>query len=407
MSEPKSESVTDTSSKTVEKASEAEIESSTLDDKPINTDAESNGNGTTAPEGNSPTPASGDGSPTTRTTHEAGFHHHVVPTDKSGALNVWVQGDLEDAHKDKDSKCVFLTCHDIGNNHHSFRKFIASSAFDDVRKRAVFVHVDLPGQEDNAEDIPDDQTFPTIQALGEDLITVLDQLRIKYCIGVGDGAGANIITRFGMMHVTRCLGVILLHPTANASTMLESFKDRFNKWKSNHVAASAENIVAFRKFGHKLEDTEDKEKALEEYKDTMKHKVNTKNMTKFTQAFHKRTDIVPSLKEGLKCDALVVVGTKSMNIRAAEYMHQNMDKTRSSLLKVDGVGNAMDEAPEKLASSILLFCKGLGLLTSVNLPGVGRRSSADKMRATGRQASLSMEDYDKPNIRRLSVTSKE
>ena len=42
-----------------------------------------------------------------------------------------------------------------------------------------------------------------MQALGEDLITVLDQLRIKYCIGIGDGAGANIITRFGMMHVTR------------------------------------------------------------------------------------------------------------------------------------------------------------------------------------------------------------
>ena len=41
------------------------------------------------------------------------------------------------------------------------------------------------------------------QALGEDLITVLDQLRIKYCIGIGDGAGANVMLRFGMMHVTR------------------------------------------------------------------------------------------------------------------------------------------------------------------------------------------------------------
>ena len=30
------------------------------------------------------------------------------------------QGDLEDAHKDKDSKTVFITCHDIGNNHYSF-----------------------------------------------------------------------------------------------------------------------------------------------------------------------------------------------------------------------------------------------------------------------------------------------
>ena len=57
-------------------------------------------------------------------------------------------------------------------------------------------------------------------------------------------------------------------------------------------------------------------------------KVNAKNMKKFIHAFHKRTDIVPNLKEGLKCDALVVVGTKSSNMHAAEYMHSSMDKVR-------------------------------------------------------------------------------
>jgi protein NDRG1 len=44
---------------------------------------------------------------------------------------------------------------------------------------------------------------------------------------------------------------------------------------------------------------------------------------------------------------------------------------------VDGVGNVVEDAPAKLANSILLFCKGLGWLTSVNLPGVERRSSTD------------------------------
>ena len=31
-------------------------------------------------------------------------------------------------------------------------------------------------------------------------MTVLDQLRIKHVIGLGDGAGANIMARFAMMH---------------------------------------------------------------------------------------------------------------------------------------------------------------------------------------------------------------
>ena len=42
-------------------------------------------------------------------------------------------------------------------------------------------------------DLPNDFLYPSMQHLGEDLVTVLDQLRIKYCIGLGDGAGSNII----------------------------------------------------------------------------------------------------------------------------------------------------------------------------------------------------------------------
>jgi len=303
--------------------------------------------------------------------HEVGFHHHVVPTERSGALNVYVQGDLEEAHREKDNKCVFLTVHDIGNNHGSFKKFVDSESFEEVKKRSIFVHIDVPGQENDASDLADG-TFPKIQFLGEDLITVLDQLRIKYCIGIGDGAGANIITRFGMMHVTRCLGVILLHPTANASTIVDGFKDKFQKFK---IKNSGENIVAFRKFGHKLEGREDKERALEEYKKTMRAKINAKNLQMYTDAFMARSDIAHQLKDQLKCDALVVCGTKAAHVHAAEYMHSHMDKTKSSLLKVDNVGNVLDESPTKLANSILLFCKGLGWLTSVNLPGVDRRSS--------------------------------
>ena len=45
----------------------------------------------------------------------------------------------------------------------NFQKFIASHFFDDIRKRAVFVHVDLPGQEDDADDMGDDTPFPTMQ----------------------------------------------------------------------------------------------------------------------------------------------------------------------------------------------------------------------------------------------------
>ena len=75
---------------------------------------------------------------------------------------------------------------------------------------------------------------------------------IRYCIGLGDGAGSNVIVRFAMMHVTRCLGVILLNPTTNKVTMMENLKDRFKKWKIGHVNPTGEHVIAFRRFGHKV-----------------------------------------------------------------------------------------------------------------------------------------------------------
>jgi hypothetical protein len=47
---------------------------------------------------------------------------------------------------------------------------------------------------------------------------------------------------------------------------------------------------------------------------------------------------------------------------------------RTSILRIDDVNDVISEAPAKLSNSILLFVKGLGWLTSVNLPNVERRS---------------------------------
>ena len=43
------------------------------------------------------------------------------------------------------------------------------------------------------------------------LITVIDHLRIKQVVGLGDGAGANIILRFAMNHPSRVHGVLAIN----------------------------------------------------------------------------------------------------------------------------------------------------------------------------------------------------
>ena len=159
------------------------------------------------------------------TAHHEGLHTHVIETERCGSVNVYVQGDIELARKgDKDGKPAFLTVHDIGKNHNAWLNFVYHPSMANIRERAVFIHVDLLGQEDEAADLEDPSKFPSLQEIGEDLVNILDNLRIKLVIGLGDGAGANILARFAAMHHSRCMGVVLVNPTGNAASFMEQFK---------------------------------------------------------------------------------------------------------------------------------------------------------------------------------------
>lgn len=347
-------------------------------------------------------------------------HHHVVPTERCGALNVYVQGDLESAHgENKDKKCVFLTVHDMGTNHHQWLGFVNHPCMLDIRSKSIFVHVDLLGQEDDAKDLEADKKYPSMQEMGEDLVNILDTLRIKFVIGLGCGVGANVIARFGMMHKTRCLGIVCIHPTSTKSGVMEHFKDKFSHWKksgSHHDDASEEEYLVLHKYGHKIDDAECKTSALESYKNELKgHHLNKGNMNKLVKTFMKRDDMTANMDKNLQCEAMLVCGTKSHAfVHNVDTMYSHCDKTKTSVLKIDDVGDVLEEVPVKFAQSILLFCKGLGWLTSLTLPGVDRQRSTNSTCSSdggnpgeGRRRSMSMEEYDRPNIRRLSLTPAE
>ena len=74
--------------------------------------------------------------------------HHVIPTERAGALSVWVQGDLSLAQKaeSRDACCCFMTVHDVGVNHNSWLRFINSPSMGPIREKAVVLHVDLLGK---------------------------------------------------------------------------------------------------------------------------------------------------------------------------------------------------------------------------------------------------------------------
>ena len=73
----------------------------------------------------------------------------------------------------------------------------------------MFIHVAIPGQEPGASDLTNEFKFPKMKDLGLNLVSILDNLRVPHVVGLGNGAGANIITRYG---ASLCLDCHLLTP---------------------------------------------------------------------------------------------------------------------------------------------------------------------------------------------------
>merc|ERR1712012_1412752 len=84
-----------------------------------------------------------------------------------------------------------------------------------------------------------------------------------------------------------------------------------------------------------------------------------------------------------------------------------------SVIKVDVDGNCLTEAPEKVADTFILFCQGLGLVPSVQRKvsksqivtdtGASNENNGQETRTKTRKVSMEM--FDIPNIRRLSLSS--
>uniref|UniRef100_A0A1L8DP21 Putative conserved secreted protein n=2 Tax=Nyssomyia neivai TaxID=330878 RepID=A0A1L8DP21_9DIPT len=222
------------------------------------------------------------------------------------------------------------------------------------------------------------------------------------------------MARFGLAHPSRCLGLILINCTGSAASVLETFKTKFITWKADEVAKSAEAFLVYHKFGHQLVgDNPDKEKVIAEFQSRLHGKLNNKNLGQYVKAFMSRKDL--SLK-ACKVDILLITGMLSPYATVVEKLFRDLDKEKVTMLKIERAGDVLADTPAKVAQSILLFCKGQGQLTSVVMPGVDRSraystssggsNDGTPVGALSRRLSrgMSMEEYDKPNIRRLSVT---
>ena len=57
-----------------------------------------------------------------------------------------------------------------------------------------------------------------------------------------------------------------------------------------------------------------------------------------------RTDVSETLEARLKTDVMLVTGTLASHLHTVHTMAAHLDKTKSTLVQIDGVGDVLNEA---------------------------------------------------------------
>jgi protein NDRG1 len=265
-----------------------------------------------------------------------------------------------------------------------------------IRDRTVWLHVSAPGQSRDAPDLPADYQYPTVREIGEDLVCILDHLNVKQVVCFGEGAGANILARFALAHISRVLGVCFLHATGTAASFQESLKEKMIKWNLEDMGdnPTVENYLVIHRFGNKVIKSQNKEESkalIEGFKETLRNRTNMRNLKKFVETYLKRTTLADNIKN-LKCPVLLMTGQLSLFYETTRALHQLImksceDKSKIDFIEVSHVANVLEERPDKLAECFQYFLQGLGLVSSVPMHNVP---------PPVRNRRMSMEDYDKP-----------
>jgi len=296
--------------------------------------------------------------------HVGDLHHYVFDLEKCGPISVYVQGELE---KNRDG-VVFLCVHDVGHSYLSMVDFVNRPDMAEVKRRCLFLHVIIPGQEPGAKTLNNNYVFPTLQDLGLNMITILDLLRINQVVLLGEGAGANILLRFALFHSKRVYGLIAVNCAAdtNSSHLMETIMGKFKRRGDSSL--------------------------------------NRSNVDMYADSFKRRTELISSLQK-LKVDVLLLVGMKSNCISETDNIHRELKPGVCSIIKIEDVNDVLEDAAAKAADAIILFCQGQSLL-----PNAQRTMSRSNSRSSigsnnGGHRKKSMSDYDQPNLRRLSLTS--
>ncbi|KAM4610441.1 protein NDRG3-like [Polymixia lowei] len=289
---------------------------------------------------------------------------HDVET-PHGVLHVTMRGVA------KGNRPTILTYHDIGLNHKScFNSLFNYEDMQEVTQHFSVLHVDAPGQQENAPSFPSGYQYPTMDELSEMLPYVLTQLQVKSVIGIGVGAGAYILTRLALNEPGLVEGLVLINVDPCAKGWMDWAASKLSGWTSNLV-----DMIMSHHFSP--DELTENQEIIQTYRLHISQDVPQENLVMFYTSYDSRTELqmerpVPGLNENtvntLSCPALLVVGDTSPAVDAVVECNSRLNPTKTTLLKMADCGGLPQVVqPGKLSEAFKYFVQGMGYMATASM----------------------------------------
>ncbi|KAM9584672.1 LOW QUALITY PROTEIN: protein NDRG2 [Morphnus guianensis] len=284
-----------------------------------------------------------------------------------GAVNVTLVGTPRPARP------ALLTFPDVGHTHESCCPLFAHHEMHEIVKNFLVVHVDPPGMEEGAPPYPAGYQYPSLEQLAEMIPCILQYLNIASIIGMGVGAGAFVLAKFGLLHPEAVEGLVLVNIDPHAKGWMDWAAHKL----SGLTSSTTEMILAH------LFTQEELAAAPPPVREGRERLGATPNAPLLWAMYNSRGDLglERSGAGSLRCPVLLVVGDNSPHEDAVVECNAKLDPTQTSFLKMaDGGGQPQLTQPAKLTEAFKYFVQGMGYIPHV----------LDRQRRVGSVAAAAM-----------------
>ncbi|XP_039241947.1 protein NDRG2-like [Pipra filicauda] len=235
----------------------------------------------------------------------------------------------------------------------------------EIARSFHLVHIDPPGMEEGAPPYPPGYQYPSLEQLAEMLPGVLQALGIKSIVGVGVGAGAFVLAKFGLLRPEAVEGLVLVNIDARAKGWMD-----WAASKLSGLTTSTTELILSHLF------TQDELSAAPPHVRRLRERLGkTPNPALLWSMFASRGDLglERSGAGSLRCPVLLVVGDNSPHEDAVVECNAKLDPTQTSFLKMaDGGGQPQISQPGRLTEAFKYFLQGMGYMAASTMTRLSR-----------------------------------